>query len=212
MRVVKLSIFAVALTASLAAPSFAQTPPTAQPPKPQTPPATGQPPATATPAAPKPAPTPPVPFPQDSKIAFVDFQAIASNSAAGRDATKKLQDLQNKKLSELQDKNKQLQALTTKRDTSAAVLSEASRAQLEKDIDRLQREIQFAQQNSQAEIQELQNDLMTEFQKKLAPIIEEIAKEKGLYVIFSGESAPAYIHPGLNISEEVVKRLDAKKN
>jgi len=211
MRVVKLSIVAAALTLALAVPSFAQTPPQTQPPKPQTP--TTQPPATTPtqPAAPK--PQPPVPFPQDAKYGVVDVQYIAQNSTSGKDASKKLNDLQTKKLGEVQDKNKQLQALTTKRDqSSAAVLNEAARAQLDKDIDKLQRDIQFMQSNAQAELQDLNNELQSDFQKKLVPIIEEIAKEKGLYLVFTTDSGFAYIHPGLNLSDEVVKRLDAKKN
>ena len=152
-----------------------------------------------------------MPFPQDAKYAFVDIQAIASNSAAGKDASKKLQALTEKKQSEIGDKQKQLTALTTKRDTSVGVMNEAARTQLDKDIDKLQREIQYAGQSAQAEINDLQNDLQGEFQKRLIPIIEEIAKEKGLYMIFTAESGFAYVHPGLNLSDEVIKRLDAKK-
>ena len=47
------------------------------------------------------------------------------------------------------------------------------------------------------------------------PIIDEIAKEKALYVVFTTDSGVAFMHPGLNISDEVIKRLDAapvKKN
>jgi Skp family chaperone for outer membrane proteins len=201
-------MLAAVVFAALAAPSFAQTPPPPAP-KPQTPPATppGAPPAQ--PAAPK---TPPVPFPADAKIAFIDVNQVAGTSAAGKEASKKLTELNNKKLAELNEKNKQLQALTTKRDTGGAVLNESARASIEKEIDRLQRDIQFAQNNAQAEIQDLTNELQGEFQKRLIPIIEEVAKEKGLHAVFSiADSGAAYVHPGLNISDEVVKRLDAAK-
>jgi outer membrane protein len=208
MRVLKSSILAAMLIAALAVPSFAQTAPPAGAAKPQTPPAT--PPAAQAPAAPKPAPAPPVPFPQDAKIAFIDVNAIAGMSSSGKEASKKLTALNDKKISELNDKNKQLQALTTKRDTGAAVLNDSARAQLDKDIDKLQRDIQFTQSNAQAEITDLQNELQADFQKKLLPIIEEVAKEKGLHAVFSiADSGAAYVHPGLNISDEVVKRLDA---
>jgi len=198
-----LSLVAAALTLALAAPSFAQTPPAGQ--APATPPA-GQ---AAPPAAAK--PQPPVPFPQDAKYAFVDIQQVASSSAAGKEASKRLQALTEAKQKEIGDKNKQLQALTTKRDTSAGVMNEAARAQLDKDIDKLQRDIQFANTNAQAEVNDLQNELQGDFQKKLIPIIEALAKEKGLYMIFTAESGFAYVHPGLNLSDEVVKRLDAQK-
>jgi outer membrane protein len=207
MRVLKSSILALALTVTLSASAFAQ-PPAAgtRPQTPATPPAT----APAQPA-PKPA-TPPAPFPQDAKIAFIDINAIAANSAAGKEASKKLAALNDKKLAEVNDKNKQLQTLQTKLNTGGSVLSDTARTQLEKDIDKMQRDIQFTQQNAQAEMTDLQNELQGEFQKKLLPIIEEVAKEKNLHAVFSiADSGAAYVHPGLNISEEIIKRLDAKK-
>ena len=204
MRALQSSIFAAVLITALAAPSLAQTAPPASPaPKPQAPPA-------APPAAAAPKPQPPVAFPADAKIAFIDVNQVAGTSAAGKDASKKLSDLNNKKLAELNDKNKQLQALTTKRDTGGAVLNESARATIDKEIDKLQRDIQFAQTNAQAEVQDLTNELQAEFQRRLIPIIEDVAKEKGLHAVFSiADSGAAYVHPGLNISEEVVKRLDA---
>jgi outer membrane protein len=217
MRLFKTTLPAGALVLALAGSAFAQTP-AQQPPKPQTPPAQQPPKPTTPPATPpataQPAPTPaapPVPFPQDSKIAFVDIQAVASGSAVGKDATAKLNALTTKKAAEIADKNKQLQAAQSKLQSGAGVLSESARAQLEKEIDRMQRDIQFANQNAQAEVNEMQNDLQGDFQKKLMPIIEEIAKEKGLYVVFTAEAGVAFVHPGLNITPEVIKRFDTKK-
>jgi Skp family chaperone for outer membrane proteins len=219
MKVVKMSIVAGALMLALAAPVFAQTAPPAGAPKPQAPPAGAPkpqtPPATppaAAPAAPKPAPAPPVPFPQDSKIAFVDMNVIAQNSSAGKDASKKLQEFQTRKVGELSEKNKQLTAMTTRRDTGTAALNDSARVQLDKDIDKLQRDIQFQQQNAQAEFQDLQTEVQNDFQKRLVPVIDEVAKEKGLYAIYSiADSGAAYVHPGLDLSAEITKRLDAKK-
>src|SRR6185436_10717634 len=135
---------------------------------------------------------------------------IAGTSAVGKDASKKLTDFTTKKSAEIADKNKQLQSLTAKRDTGGAVLNDSARATLDKDIDKLQRDIQFAQSNAQAELQDLQNELQAEFQKKLIPVIEEVAKEKGLHAVFSiADSGAAYRLPSLDLSDEVVRRLDA---
>jgi outer membrane protein len=210
MRVLKSSMIVAALTLALSTYAFAQAtqPPAGAPKPPAQPPAT---PPAATQPAPKPA-TPPVPFPQDAKIAFVDINLIAQNSVAGREATKKLTALDEKKRAELQEKNKQLQALQTKLNTGGNVLNESARNALEKDIARMTRDMQSAQTDAQAEMNDLQQELMADFQKKLLPVIEEVAKEKGLHAVFSAADAgAAYIHPGLNITDEVVKKLDAKK-
>ena len=210
MKVLKSSMIVAALTLALSAPVFAQTAPPAGAPKPQTPAQPTTPPA-ATQPAPKPA-TPPAPFPQDAKVAFVDINAIAATSVAGKEATKKLTALQEKKASEIQEKEKQFQALQTKLNTGGSVLNDTARAAMSKDLEKLQRDIDYARQTAQAEMNDLQQDLMADFQKRLLPVIEEVAKEKGLHAVFSAADAGvAYVHPGLNLTDEIVKRLDAKK-
>jgi outer membrane protein len=210
MKPLKLMIATAALAFTLAAtPALAQAQALQTPPA--KPPATAQPPAT-TPPAPTATPKPPAPFPQGAKIAFINIQAIAANSAAGKEASKKLADLNTKKAAEINEKNKQLQAAQTKLNTGGAVLSESARSQLEKDIDRMQRDIQFSSQNAQAEMNDLQNELQGEFQQKLLPLVKAIAEEKGLHAVFSiQDSGVAYWDPGLDISDEVIKRLDSAK-
>jgi outer membrane protein len=190
-----------------AGPVFAQTPPAGQTP-PQTPPAQ-TPPAAQQPA---PQPQPPRPFPEGAKVAWVNIQAIASNSAEGKAATAKLDDLRKKKTAEIGEKNKQLQALQTKLQQGGTVLSDQARGQIEKDIDKLTREIQFAQQDAQAELQTLTNELQGDFQQKLQPIIEAIAKERSLHFVFSiADSGAIWADTGLDISQEVIKRFDATR-
>lgn len=213
MKLLKMSLAVAALALVLAAgPALAQTPPAGTQPPATQPPAT-QPPATQAPApAAAPKPQPPAPFPQGAKIAFVNIQVIAQSSSAGREATKRLQELTAKKQAEIADKQKQLQAAQNKAAQGGAVLNDTARAQLDKEIDKMQRDIQFSQQNAQAEMNELQNDLQGEFQQKLIPVIKAVAEEKALHAVFSiTDSGVAYWDPGLDISDEIIKRLDSSK-
>jgi outer membrane protein len=194
-----------------AGPVWAQTPPAASKPT-QTPPAQTTPPATTPPAQTPPAQpaTPPRPFPEGARIAYVDIQAVASNSAEGKAATAKIQELNKKKTAELQEKQKALQALQTKLQQGGTVLSDPARGQLEKDIEKSNREIQFFQQDAQSEIQELTEQLQGEFQQRLHPIISQIAQEKSLHYVFSVRDAGmVWFDTGLDLSAEVIKRFDA---
>lgn len=187
---------ALALSLALiAGPSFAQTPAA---PAPQPAP------------APAPAPGPPRPFPEGAKIAYVNFQRIVSESSDGKASSAKVQALNQKKVAELNEKNKQLQANQQKLQQSGTVLSDAARGQLEKEIERQQVEIQRYTQDAQAEVQELQQDLQGEFQKKLIPIIEQVAKEKGLHLVFSQlDAGLVWADTGLDITPDVIKRFDS---
>jgi outer membrane protein len=195
--------FAVVLAAG---PALAQTPPPTNPP--QNPPA-GQQPPTPPPALTQP-PAAPRPFPEGSKIAYVDLQRIAQNSAEGKAAATKIQALQKQKLGEIQEKNKQVEELRKKLEQGGTVLSDSARTQIEKDIDRTSRELQFMQQNAQAEAEQLERELNAEFQRKLNPILEQVGKEKGLHMLFSiRDNGAVWADTGLDLSEEVIKRFDA---
>ena len=214
MKVSKMTVMVAVMTMALAAgQAFAQEAPPAQnppvqTPPPQTPPAkppATTPPATQTPAA---APQPPKPFPEGAKIALINLQAVVSNSVEGKAASAKVQELQKKKTAELQEKGKAAQAIQTKLQQGGSVLSDQARAQAEKDLQRMQRELQGMQEDAQAEIQELQNSLQLDFQNRLNPIIEQIATEKGLHLVL-GVEAVVWGYAGIDISGEVIKRFDA---
>jgi outer membrane protein len=208
MRLLKTMIVMIALSAALAAgPAWAQAP------APASQPAAEQKPAPATPAPTTPAPPTaqaPQPFPEGSKIAYVRLQVIASNSVEGKAATAKIQEFTKKKTAELGEKNKALEALRNKLLQGGTVLNDQARSQMEKDIDKMTRELQFAQQDAQAEQTQLTQDLQNEFQTRLNPIIDQVAKEKGLLMVFSvDDSGAIWVNTGLDLSAEVMKRLDA---
>jgi Skp family chaperone for outer membrane proteins len=196
-----------------AAPLFGQAP--AQPPKPagQTPaPAppkpTGQPPAA--PATPAPAPKPPAPFLQGAKVAYVYLQQIAALSSEGKAAQGRVTALTQKKQAEIAEKQKALQGAQQKLQTGGSVMSEQARGQLEKDIDRQTRDLERLNQDAQAEINELTQEVQAEFNKKLFPILEQLANEKSLHLLFSATDAGLiWAAEGLDLTMEAVKKLDA---
>ena len=55
-------------------------------------------------------------------------------------------------------------------------------------------------------------EVQGEFVKKAQPIIQAIAQEKGLQVLFNGSEAGfAWADPSLDLTAEVIKRLDSGK-
>jgi Skp family chaperone for outer membrane proteins len=188
----------------------APTPPAGQTQKPAAPPSAPQQPAPAAPAAAAPAPVPPAPFPEGAKVAYVNLQAIAQLSVEGKAAAGRVQQLTQKKQAEIAEKTKALQAQQQKLETSGGVLSEQARIQLERDIERQNRELERLQQDAQAELNDLQQSLQEEFQKKLIPILGALSGEKGLHFLFSAADAGLiWAADGLDLTAEAVKRLDA---
>jgi outer membrane protein len=168
---------------------------------------------TAVSAQQAPSPTAPAPAPASLggvKVAFINLQQVAGESAEGKIANAKVQALNQKKVNELTDKNKQVQTDQQKLQQGGAVLNDATRAQLEKEVEKLNLEIERFQQDATSEVNELQQQLQGEFQQKLMPVIETIVKAQGISVLFSiTDAGVIFVDPGMDITADVIKRFDA---
>jgi Skp family chaperone for outer membrane proteins len=134
--------------------------------------------------APKPAPAvpaaPPAPFPAGAKIAYVNLQAIAGNSAEGK------------------ADNARVDALVKKKQGEAPANQKTPQ------------EAQKFQQDAQAEVQKLQSELQNDFQRKLFPVLQQLAKDRQLSMLLSSQDAGLiWADPGLDLTAEAIKRLDA---
>jgi outer membrane protein len=164
-----------------------------------------------------PAPAPAAPAPpsvsppaQALRMAFVDLQRVAAESVEGKAANAKVQQLTQTKANDIGVKTKQLDAANQKLQQGGAVLNDAARATLQKDVDRLTVDIDRMQQDAQAEVQEFQQQQLSDFQDKLKPVVEGLVKELGVGLLFSmGDAGAIFVDPSLDITPEVIKRFDA---
>jgi len=145
------------------------------------------------------------------RIAVFDPQVALQQSVEGKADMTRLNTLAQRKQAEGVDKQKQLQASQQKLQTSGSVLTNEARAQLEKEIERQQIDLQRFQQDARAELDSLQQDVQAEFAKHLRLAIGEVATEKGIHIVFNvGEPAIAWASPALDVTADVVKKLDAR--
>jgi outer membrane protein len=183
-----------------------QTPAAPKPTPPAGAPAAQTPPA----AAPAAAPAPPRPFPEGAKIAYVNVQRIATESSEGQVATKRLTSLREEKEKDLVARNAKFEEARKRLETSASVLSESVRTTQQKEVERLQTDLQRATQDAQKAVEDLQNELQLEFQRKLLPVLSEVSAAKGLHMVFSSiDSGVVWADPGLDITTDIIKKLDA---
>lgn len=214
------STFAVA-TAAYAQSSTTQTkPPQTTPPAQQTPPVKppplipptnpANPPANPANPAPNKPVTPPPPFPPDSKLGVFSFQQLIQESDLGKLGQKTMKDKADQLSGPITALQKQAQQLNQEITTQANLLSGSVLANKQAELEKLSREIQNKQQDMNTDLQNLQDQLIQNFQDKVLPIVEALAKEKSLYMVFSVDnSGAAYVYPGLDLTPEIIKRLNA---
>ena len=191
--------------------AFAQTapPPTPTPPPAQTPPpAAGQ-----KPALPMTSPTPtPVPFPEGAKVGYIDLQRVVADSLLGKQGQDAMKVLNEKLSGELNAKNNEIKAHQDKMKTQQSIVSDTVFTGMQRELEKMQRAAQAAAEDAQLQVNNLNADLLRGFQEKVLPLVEEVRNEKGLWIVFAlGENSNiAAAHAGLDLSGEVIKRLDAK--
>src|SRR5205085_9614412 len=104
------------------------------------------------------------------------------------------------KANEIAVKTKQIEANNQKLQQGGAVLNDATRAQLQKEVERLSVEVERQQQDAQAEVQEFQQQQLSGFQDKLRPILDAMVKELSIGLLFSaGDAGAIYMDPSLDI-------------
>ena len=146
------------------------------------------------------------------KIGVINSQKVLESSAEGKRVIAQLQDKDKKVQDELAKIDEDIRKLETKLNTQRLTLSEQSLLDLRSDIDRKRTDRKRRAEDSLRELQELQLRLFNKVKGELLPIIEQLGKEKGFDIIFDlANSGALYFSPGIDITDEVIKKYDASK-
>ncbi|OFV86488.1 MAG: hypothetical protein A2V74_11985 [Acidobacteria bacterium RBG_16_70_10] len=155
------------------------------------------------------------------RIAVIDMQRVSSESLLGKSYASRLEALQSeinsegtKKQVELQKLDAAIKALQDELEKQGAVLSEEAREKKRQEIVRKTRERQAYLEDGQAELNRLREraqqqaqNINAEFQLKIRPVVEQVAKEKGLDLVFTAEVAYT-INREFDITRDVIVRAD----
>ena len=147
----------------------------------------------------------------EAKITFVNPVYIARNSAEGKAATARIEELSKKKATAIEAETKRAEELRQQLAQDGSVLSEQSRMRLERRIGRAQLDLERFREDAQWEVQALQFEIERQLSLRITEVIRRIGAEKGLLMVFDARAASFLLwrSSGFDISDEVVKRLDA---
>lgn len=149
----------------------------------------------------------------DVRIGAVSFSYVARHSKTAKAALDQVQAFERKKTIEVETRAAELQKQQADLQQQSVAMSPRAVADLQRAFEKSRLEFTRLQQDAQSEVEAMQQKFEAEFRLKLAPIVDEISKEKGLHFVFGIEQASmiAWWSPAVDISDEVVKRLDAPK-
>jgi outer membrane protein len=157
-----------------------------------------------------------------ARIAVIDMARVSAESQLGKSYATQLEQLQNDintaaqaKQTELQKMDAAIQALQDELQKQGAVLSQEARDKKQQEIVRKGRERQAFLEDGQAEInrmrergQQQAQSINNEFQVKIRPVVEEVAREKGYDLVLDSQVAYT-ISKDYDLTRDVIAKADA---
>jgi outer membrane protein len=167
--------------------------------------------AQAAPAAPAPAPAPrqaPAATAGSTKVAVIDFQAALAGNSMGKKAQEELGQEVSKRQADMEKTQKSLDDAQNKLRTQDKALSETAKADLGREIDRLNTDLQRKNDDAQKELQDMQQRLLRPIAERLQTVLQAYASEMGYAIVLDAMSV-VYFQDVADITSEIIRRVDA---
>ncbi len=149
---------------------------------------------------------------QSPKIGVINSQDVLEKSAEGKRVIARLQEKDKTTQASLAKFDDDIRQLETRINTQRLTLSEEALYNMNADLQRKQTERKRVAEDAGRDFQDLQMKLFNKIQSELIPIIEAMGKEKGIDLVFDlARSGAVYFNPGIEMTDEVIRRYDASK-
>jgi Skp family chaperone for outer membrane proteins len=140
-------------------------------------------------------------------VVAVSLTRIASQSNSGKRAMQQLDTLKQERARELLAKQKELEEVV-KQLAKAAALPAADRERIAQEDVRRRSELQQMASQANADIAAMQGRLQGELRTQIAPILADIAKQRGVDVVLNADGL-AWAAPATDATNEVLQRMNA---
>jgi Skp family chaperone for outer membrane proteins len=147
------------------------------------------------------------------RVAVVDFQKAVTENAEGKKAQEKFMGELNKRQKEFEDKQKAMTEAQAKLQNGDKTLSDATKADLAKQIDKFQTDLQRMNDDAQKDLGDLQQQLFRPIAEKTQDVLKNYSAENGFAVVFDTSSQQGnsivFADPVADITTEIIRRVDA---
>lgn len=155
---------------------------------------------------------------QASKIGLVDTRRLITQSAAGKEVLAKLDKLADEKGEQLKPKQEEIRLLQKRITDGQVSLSEEKLAELKREMEEKVTSGRRLQEDLQRQMEEAQSVAFGEFERKLAPLVEQFGREQGFAFIlnvsfFNQPNLPSGIvwaSEQADVTDQLIQRLDSQ--
>ncbi|MBM3804192.1 MAG: OmpH family outer membrane protein [Acidimicrobiia bacterium] len=146
------------------------------------------------------------------KFGLLNVLRAISECAEGKQALGDFQKKADAKREELEKKGAEIQELERQLQSQGRTLNDDSKAALTRSIDTKRTELQRAGDDAQKEFGQLQNEILSRIGNKIGPFVQQYANEGNFTLIVDSSnqnSQVIYFDPAIEITEDIIKRVDA---
>jgi outer membrane protein len=147
-------------------------------------------------------------YAQSSNVVVLDMQKVMKQTSIGKALAAKLEKERKAKENIIKAKQDQIIEVRKKLQNSVSVLTESRRLALKQEDEKLQLEYKELLQKARADIQRFSQQLNKDYNQKLVPLLEKLAREKG-YTLVLMKSQVVWSSNAIDISDEFIKRVNA---
>jgi outer membrane protein len=141
-----------------------------------------------------------------AKVAWINIEQAIISCDEGKALFNDVQKYVDTQNSKLEGMKKEVDGLQTQLNVQGPKLTDEARADLEEQLQGKSTMLQRFQEDTQKDIDNKRNRVTSIVGRKMLPVIEKLAKEKGLTsVVYLNPSRDAWVDPGVIITDEVVK-------
>ncbi len=146
---------------------------------------------------------------QDLKVGFFDIMKFGEKSQRAKEQQQKFMHSVEKEKNSIENKKKELLELQDKIQKQGPMLKEETRQAMVKDFNIKKMELEMADKDAQAKLQNEQREASEILQRELRKIIGHIRTQKKLTLILNGEALLS-ADDALDVTEDVIKVFDAE--
>jgi len=143
------------------------------------------------------------------KIGFIDIQRVVSESQAGKQAKERFQAQVKKAEADVVKERQDLEKLRADMEKKGPLLKDEERRNLESYYQRRSVNLQRAMSDYQQELQQKNNEMMSDILKQLEQIVTEVGKADKFTLILE-RSQILYSDQGIDITNKVIESYNSR--
>ena len=143
------------------------------------------------------------------KIGFIDIQRVVSESQAGKQAKERFQAQVKKAEADVVKERQDLEKLRADMEKKGPLLKDEERRNLESDYQRRSVNLQRAMSDYQQELQQKNNEMMSDILKELEQIVTEVGKADK-FTLNLERSQILYSDQGIDITNKVIESYNSR--